>query len=130
MVKFQRSVLMRFLPIFRDSDWTSSGLVIYRIDDNANMQKDRGYPGHPNWPKDHYQVSVLQADRKFEIEKGVNVGDGDDMWRKGDVLSPGGEFPNTDSIAGGQRTQTGITIEVLSDSQYVMLFKVSGVPQH
>jgi hypothetical protein len=111
----------------RDSDWDTGGIVIYRVDDNANMQKARGYPGHPNWPRDHYQVSVLQADHKFELEEGTSVGDGNDMWKKGGLLSPGGDFPNTDAISGGDRRRTGIEIEIMSDSQYVMLFRVSGI---
>lgn len=55
------------------------------------------------------------------------MGEKGDLWRKGDKLSPGPGWPNTDAYGGGRVRRTGITIEILSDSQYIMLFKVSGV---
>lgn len=60
--------------ILWDSNWRGSGLVIYKIDDNADRQRTRGFPGHPNWPAEHYQVSVLQKDGNYDIENGNNPG--------------------------------------------------------
>lgn len=111
-----------------DSDWgAASGIVIYKIDEAASAGATRGYPGHPNWPRDHLRVTVLQADGNYDIEKGENLGDRGDFWRKGGKLSPGPTWPNTDAYGGGNVRRTGITIEILSDSQYIMLFKVTGV---
>ena len=101
--------------------------MIYKIDEAAPVSSMRGFPGHPKWPAEHYRVSVLQADGLYEIEKGDNMGEKGDLWRKGDKLSPGPGWPNTDAYGGGRVRRTGITIEILSDSQYIMLFKVSGV---
>lgn len=39
----------------------------------------------------------------------------------------GGTFPNSDSIAFGNRQSTGIEIEVVSDSKFVIVLKVSGI---
>jgi hypothetical protein len=111
----------------RDRDWPYGGIVIYKVDNNVDGQKTRGYPGHPNWPKDHYQVAILQADGNYDIEKGVSPGDEGDFWIKGKVLSPGGSWPNTDGYANGQRRNTGITITINTDSRYVMLFQVTGM---
>lgn len=70
---------------------------------------------------------MLQADGLYEIEKGINFGENGDLWRKGTKLSPSPGWPNTDAYSGGRTRRTGITIEILSDSQYIMLFKVTGV---
>jgi len=113
-------------PILWDSNWESGGLVIYKVDDNKVDQSERGYPGHPNWPQEHYRVQVLQADGLFDIEKGNGVGDVGDMFSSGMSLVPGGDYPNTDSFSTGQK-QTGITINVLTDSSFIMLFEVSGL---
>ena len=48
--------------------------MIYHIDEKANNQGSRGYPGKAGWPSDHYMVSVLQADGNYDIEKGNNLG--------------------------------------------------------
>jgi hypothetical protein len=101
--------------------------VIYHIDEKVPDQSTRGYPGHPNWPAKHYMVAVVQADGKFQIEKGESAGGESDFWLKGDVLRSGGDWPNTDSYQGGNRLATGVEIEVTSASQFIMSFKVSGM---
>ena len=77
-------------------------------------------------------MTVLQADGNYDIEKGVNNGDDGDFWTKGDFLSPGDDggddsWPNTDGYSGGKRVQTGIEIEVMTNSQFLMLFRVTGL---
>lgn len=100
---------------------------MYKIDENADKQFTRGYPGHPNWPSDHYQVSVLQADGKYDLEQGNDVGEQGDFWSFGQKLSPGGEFPNSDAISFGNRVRTGIEIEVVSNTNFVILLRISGL---
>ena len=70
---------------------------------------------------------MLQADGNYDIEQGINHGDEGDFWKVGQKLSPGGSFPNSDAIAFGDRKRTGIEIEVVSDSKFVILVKVSGL---
>jgi hypothetical protein len=110
-----------------DADWPTGGILIYHVDENADGQKNRGYPGHPNWPKEHYQVAVLQADGLYQIENGESPGDEGDFWKKGMKLGPGGDGPSTDSYQSGTFKSTGIEIEILSDSSFVVLIKVSGL---
>jgi hypothetical protein len=91
------------------------------------MQTQRGYPGHPNWPTQHYRVAVLQADGRYDIEKGENQGDADDLWTKDMVLGPGPNvWPNTDSYQ-GQQYQTNLKITVMSDPGFIMIMKVEGI---
>lgn len=109
-----------------DENFEAGGIVMYHVDENAPKQTQRGYPGHPNWPQEHYRVHVLQADGKTDIEQGTNPGDAGDFWTIDMTLGPGGDWPNTDSLSTGQK-QTGITINVISDSSFVMLFQVTGL---
>ena len=114
--------------VFRDQNWSSGGIVIYHVDEMAPKQTARGYPGHPNWPTDHYQVAVLQADGEYSIEKGTSPGNTGHFWTKGRTLKSGGDlWPNSDSYQGGKRQATGIEITVTSDSQFIMSFTVSGL---
>lgn len=93
------------------------GLAIWHIDDNyaysfGNLRD--GYPGQYNWPANgnHYHVALLQADGKYDLERGHNQGDYSDLFRYDyffgvDHLFPSasdpmlGPFPNTDSYAFG-----------------------------
>ena len=93
------------------------GLAIWHIDDNyaesfGNLRD--GYPGQFNWPANgnHYHVTLLQADGKYDLERGRNTGDYSDLFRSDyflgiDHLFPSeldpmlGPFPNTDSYALG-----------------------------
>lgn len=112
-----------------DKDWPSNGIVIYHIDEKAQHQAARSYPGKPGWPAEHYMVSVVQADGLYDIEKGVNLGDAGDFWKKGETLGPGPDFPNTDSIQGGIQTATGLIITVKSNPGFIMSFKVTGIAE-
>jgi hypothetical protein len=117
-------------PIKWDSDLPknqSAGIVIWHIDENADGQRTRGYPGHPNWPLEHYMVSMVQADGKYDIERAVNLGDTGDFWQNGQSLGPGGSDPNTDSYRFGERRSTGLKITITSDPGFIMTFQVEGI---
>jgi hypothetical protein len=72
-------------------------------------------------------VAILQADRLYEIEQGINSGNVGDFWIKDMILGTGGAAPNTDSYQGGVVKPTGFTIEILSDPGLIMVFKVTGI---
>jgi M6 family metalloprotease-like protein len=114
-------------PIKWDQNWEGSGIVIYHIDENEFKQTRRGYPGKAGWPADHYMASLIQADGLYDIEKGNNLGDIGDFWVKDMVLGPGPNFPNTDSIQGGNQKATGIKITIRSDPGFIMTFQVEGI---
>jgi hypothetical protein len=111
-----------------DADFGGSGILIWHIDELAPKQTLRGWPGKPGWPRDHYRVALLQADGLYSLEKGENLGDPGDFWTKGMVLGPSADkWPNTMSYQGGTLRSTGITIEILSKSGFIMNFKVTGI---
>ena len=70
-----------------DEDFTGHGIVIYHVDNLAGddnlIQSTRGFPGHSNWPAEHYRVAVLQADGRYDIEQLINNGDETDFWTNG-----------------------------------------------
>lgn len=113
-----------------NQDWEGDGgIAIYKVDDKAPLQSERGYPGHDNWPAEHYRIAVLQKDGNYDIEKLVNVGDQNDFYVQDDTLEPSGgdpnKWPNTDSIQNGQ-VDIGLTIRVTTPPGYLMEFEVTG----
>lgn len=125
-------------PIGWDTYLWGGGLLIWHIDDNANKNSQRGYPGMFGWPGNgnHYQVAVVQGDRNYDLEKGNNNGDMWDFWTAGQELSPGpfeyeatdySQYPNTNSYMFGSIWPTGIRIYDISESDTVMTFKVQGL---
>ena len=111
--------------------WGDGGLVIYHIDNEANRQNNKGFPGQDGWPQNgnHFQVSVVQGDGRYDLERAVNDGDSGDFYLAGMSLGPGNGFtyPNTDSYQNGSIASTGITITDISASGATMSFRVSGL---
>lgn len=113
------------------------GLAIWHIDENASMIGNEGYPGQLGWPANnkHYAVALLQADGRYDLEKGNNYGDYGDLFRKDyyfgvDFLSPSdnhptlGPFPNTDSYAQGVLARTNHFISGISTPGPQMTFSI------
>jgi hypothetical protein len=118
-------------PLGFNTDLPQGGLAIWHIDEKASYQSD-GYPGQKGWPRNgnHYIVALLQADGKYDLERGKGCGDSGDLWHAGSrmkTLGPSkslsrGPFPNTDSYQGGVLQQTGISIRDISISGKNMSF--------
>ncbi|KAL3806354.1 hypothetical protein ACHAXA_007695 [Cyclostephanos tholiformis] len=110
------------------------GLAIYHIDDKVGDQNSRGFPSpQSDWPMNgrHYQVALLAADGKYDLEMGTNQGDSGDLWHSGSALkelnSGSATYPNTDSYQGGSVTPTGVRIYGFGDSGNFMTFRVAGL---
>jgi M6 family metalloprotease-like protein len=58
-------------PIQWDGLLWNGGLLIWHIDEAADFQRNRGYPGQSGWPgnRNHYRVALEQADRHYDLEK-------------------------------------------------------------
>ena len=129
-------------PIRWDAQLWNGGLLIWHIDDAKSLQRERGYPGQEAWPltNRHYQIALMQADGRYDLERGVTWGDDGDYYRSGREIGPGPEeaiatppnyhlYPNTNSYRWGNNVATGLRIHDISASQYAMTFRVSGLQQ-
>lgn len=111
-----------------DAKMPQAGLTIFHIDDRA-PRNDEGYPGQDGWPTNgkHYRVALLQADGKYDLEKGNGRGDGGDVWHSGASIGPStnastGPHPNTDAYQNGNIVSTGISISQISSPGEEMSF--------
>ena len=49
------------------------GIAVYHVDEVANNVAS--HPGDRHFPKDHYIVSLMQADGRFDLERIEDEGD-------------------------------------------------------
>ena len=63
------------------------GLAIWHIDENKESNHEPGHPDVPGWPENgvHYKVALVQADGRFDLERGRSFGDEEDLFRAGGV---------------------------------------------
>jgi len=119
----------------------SAGIAIFHIDSKANDTAE-GYPGQLDskgaWPMNgnHYRVALLQADGRYDMERGINRGDSTDLFAAVACtsISPGGTsvgtaYPNTKSYQGGISVDTGIYITNISETGVAMSFNVALTPR-
>jgi hypothetical protein len=92
------------------------GIAIYHVDNSAIDHITEGYPGLATWPKSHYKVAVLQADGLYQLEKGLNRGEGGDLYKKGMKIGRS-TTPSTKSYSQKLVTTStlGVEIEIVSD---------------
>ena len=123
-------------PIDYDIYLPNPGLAIWHIDEMA--EDVSGYPGQPGWPDNgkHYRVALLQADGRYDLERGLSQGDAGDLFHADGInaLIPSdtvfdGPFPNTDAYQNGSLYKTGIEIFEISKSGTRMDFSVRFEPQ-
>lgn len=112
-------------PVGFENVMPQGGLVIWHIDDTKPGNDDEGFPGQAGWPANnrHYRVALLQADGRYDLERGFNRGDAGDVYHGGGVslLGPG-TVPNTDAYQGGNVAATGNTISGISTAGAGMSF--------
>jgi M6 family metalloprotease-like protein len=118
------------------------GLLIYHIDESPDVPNNVN-EGHPwqndDWPRNgkHYKVALVQADRLYSLERGINNGGEKDFFSAEYVnaLVPSensnapweGPFPNTDSYQNGKVFQTGVNIyRISSPGEPTMSFMFRG----
>jgi M6 family metalloprotease-like protein len=118
----QEYLLIENRPAVKDdANLFGGGLLVYHVDDAKRVQGTVR-----DWPalgKDHYKVAVVQADGRYDIERGINNGDADDFWKVDSVL----DSPVTDSYVNGP---TGISVKVVSyqtEDDHTIVIQVSGL---
>ena len=106
------------------------GLAIWHIDTPESSNSDEGYPGQAGWPTNgrHFKIALLQADGRYDLEKGTNDGDSGDLYRSGGVsaITPA-TVPSTDRYQGGIVATTNHSITNISASGNTMTFNLNVV---
>jgi M6 family metalloprotease-like protein len=103
------------------------GILIYHIDENVGYN-DEGYPGQYGWPDNgkHYRIALLQADGKYDLERGADFGDSGDFFKLDWSITPDGVYykgtrvnsdPSTNTYQAGVIQNTGLTIQVVSSPE-------------
>jgi len=94
-----------------DLQLPQGGLAIWHIDESKGSlsqnspNNEEGHPGQGGWPGNgsHFRNALLQADGTYDMEQGLDRGDGADVYRSGGVAAlNSGTTPNTsgNSISG------------------------------
>lgn len=105
-----------------ESTIPQGGLAIFHIDESRGNHT-QSYPGQSNWPNDHYQVALKQADNIWGLEKGTNRGDSGDLYHSGGVNSiDDTSSPSTQSYATGNLLPSSNLISNISASGSTMTF--------
>jgi M6 family metalloprotease-like protein len=109
--------------IARKGRWTNmpdDGLMIWHIDEAGdNSMQERT-------PTRHYEVSVVQADGKFDLERDVNAGGANDLFHAGNnAVFSGQTAPDSKWWNGGE---SGLSILNISAVKDTMTFDLQGVP--
>ncbi|MFK7850480.1 MAG: M6 family metalloprotease domain-containing protein [Akkermansiaceae bacterium] len=111
-------------PVGFDSRMPQGGLAIFHIDEAASTTVE-GFPGQTGWPANgnHYKVALLQADGRYDLERGSGRGDSTDVYHAGYVNQIGPDtVPNTDSYQGGNIVVTNNRIFNISAAGSTMTF--------
>jgi M6 family metalloprotease-like protein len=112
-----------------DCSLPQGGLAIWHIDESTGFNTE-GFPGLDDWPLNgkHYQVSLLQADGDYGLEKGWNSGDRNDLFHADNTnkLSNHIEvYPNTNAYQNGKIIQSDINITNVSAAKESMTFCIN-----
>ena len=98
----------------RDSGLPDAGLAIWHIDELGSNNNEQMTPSQ------HYKVTVVQADGRWDLERGVNYGDTTDLWAAPDYREIGpGTTPSTPWWNGAS---SGLLITQISANSANMTF--------
>jgi M6 family metalloprotease-like protein len=139
----QPLVYDRNMPVGPDNV-QRGGLAIWHIDENAGGNSIEGFPGQNGWPENgnHYKVSLLQADGKYDLEQVAtvpnpvpgqpdlaNLGDAGDLFQPWTATQLGlNTVPNTDSYRMDAVHPTGNRISEIKSQGSLMTFRYEAIP--
>lgn len=116
-------------PIGFERTMPQGGLAVWHVDELKGGNTEEGYPGQTGWPANnqHYRVALLQADGRYDLERGgYGRGDGGDIFHGNGVstIDPT-TVPNTNGYQNGIVTPTGNRLSFISLSAPTMSFQYS-----
>jgi subtilisin-like proprotein convertase family protein len=99
--------LNKFLP--------AEGLAVFHCDINGSNEWQDGTPSR------HYQVALIQADGRLDLEKNVNDGDQFDLFRPGQSVHDQTQQPNTRKWDG---QPSGLSVDSIRISDDIITVKI------
>lgn len=115
-------------PVGIESTMPQGGLAIFHIDESRGYH-DTSYPPNTDWPDNHYQVALKQADGFYDLERGNDRGDSTDPYHGGGVSTLSATTdPSTNSYQSGSFVPTDILISNISASGNPMTFDYGTPP--
>lgn len=100
----------------RDTFLPDAGLAIFHVDENGNNSNEQMTPAQ------HYECSLEQSDNRFDLEKGVNFGDAEDLFSSpsntafSDTTGPDAKW--------WDGSNSGLNVTAISASGLTMTFTV------
>jgi hypothetical protein len=113
-----------------DSGLPSSGLAIWHIDESSPGNYSENYPGCSSC-SGHYKVQLIQADNRWDLEKGFNRGDNGDPYPgvcglgSCNTAWSGLTSPNSNLWSGGA---SGVSVTNISAPGTTMTANISPTP--
>ncbi|MDS4058620.1 MAG: M6 family metalloprotease domain-containing protein, partial [Candidatus Contendobacter sp.] len=112
-----------------DAALPGAGLLIWHVDESQATNDHECYPGGPSCAAQHYQVALVQADNRWNLEKNQNPGDGGDPYpgagHQGDPT--GGSAPGS-QLYNGAASGASITHIAMSGSNITATLSADGDP--
>jgi M6 family metalloprotease-like protein len=102
----------------RDAHLPDAGLAIWHVDENGKNSNEQMTPAK------HYELSLEQADGRFDLERGVNAGDSGDLH--GGPTAPTFGSGTTPSSRWWDGTASGLEIEAISAPAASMTVRTKG----
>jgi M6 family metalloprotease-like protein len=111
-----------------DAVLPGNGLLIYHIDEFIYLNTQEWYPGCTICTS-HYKVSLIQADDRWDLEHGLNSGDGGDpypgSWNNSEFNDT--SAPNSNTYL---NTLSGVSITNISLSGSNVIADIGSPPSH
>jgi hypothetical protein len=107
-----------------DEGLPGAGLLIWHIDEGKTDNDMECYPGGPACSSQHYRVSLVQADNRYDLEKNANRGDGGDPYpgTANKTSFNSGSSPNSSLFTG---KAGNVSVTSISSSGYMMTATLS-----
>jgi len=102
---------------FRDISLPDSGLAIWHIDEQGSNENE------DMTPSKHYECSLEQADKRYDLEHRVNYGDAGDLFSAG--VNPSFGDSTDPSSKWWDGTSSGLNIVEISNSSREMSFRLT-----
>lgn len=102
----------------RDASLPDAGIAVWHVDELGNNEREQMTSAL------HYELSLEQADAKFDLEKRANAGDGGDLYEN--VTTNAFGLTSTPSSKWWDGTDSGLSVDTVSSLANTMTITTQG----